>query len=133
VSTRREDVRVAEQRNEKVVIIATHGPEHPERATLPFVMGTAALVMEAEAIVILQSTGVLLAKKGCYEHIFAPGLAPLHELVEVFVEQGGKILVCTPCLHEREITDDMLVDAAELVAAGRAIQETLEASAVLNY
>ena len=31
---------------DKVVIIATHGPEDPERATLPFVMATAAQVMD---------------------------------------------------------------------------------------
>ena len=124
---------MANQRNQKIVIIATHGPEHPERATLPFAMGTAALVMEADAVVILQSTGVLLAKKGCYEHIIAPGLAPLKELIEVFIKQGGQILVCAPCLHEREITKDMLIDAAELVGAGRAVEEALSASAVLNY
>jgi uncharacterized protein involved in oxidation of intracellular sulfur len=128
-----EEIKVPNKRNKKLVVIATHGPEHPERATLPFVMGTAALVMEGEAVVILQSTGVFLAKKGCYEHILAPGLAPLHELVEVYIKQGGRILVCTPCLYEREITEDMLVDAAELVAAARAVEETLSASAVLTY
>ena len=46
---------------DKVAIIATHGPEDPERATLPFVMANAALVMETEAVVILQGNGVLLA------------------------------------------------------------------------
>lgn len=118
---------------DKVVIMATHGPEDKERATLPFVMATAAQVMEAEAIVILQGTGVLLAQKGVYDHIFAGGLPPLKDLFDAFIEAGGTLLVCTPCLKEREIDSSMLVDGAQLVAGARVIQEVTTASAVLNY
>ncbi len=31
--------------HEKLVILATHGPEDPERATIPFVMACAAVVV----------------------------------------------------------------------------------------
>ena len=118
---------------EKIVIFATHGPEDPERASLPFVMGNAALVMDSEATVVLQGTGVTLAKKGCYEHVFAAGLPSLKSLVHDFIDQGGKIWVCVPCIKERQITPDMLVDEAETTAAGKVITEVLEADAVLNY
>jgi uncharacterized protein involved in oxidation of intracellular sulfur len=121
------------EKPEKVVIFATHGAEDPERASLPFVMGNAALALDAQATVVLQGTGVTLAKKGCYEHVFAAGLPPLHQLVRDFVEQGGRIWVCVPCIKERQITPDMLVDEAETTAAGKVIAEVLEADAVLNY
>jgi len=118
---------------EKIVIFATHGPEDPERASLPFVSANAALAMDVQASVVLQGTGVILATKGCYEHIFAAGLDPLEKLVKTFIEFGGKILVCMPCIEERKITPDMLVETAQPVKAGRVIQEVLEATAVLNY
>ena len=121
------------ERTEKVVIFATHGPEDPERASLPFVMGNAALAMDSQATIILQGTGVTLAKKGCYEHVFAAGLPPLKELVQSFVELGGKIWVCIPCIEERRITKDMLVDEAELAKSGKVILEVLDANATLNY
>jgi uncharacterized protein len=124
---------MAETKSDKVVIIATHGPDDPERATLPFVMGNAALVMESEAVIILQTTGVLLAKKGTYEHIFASGLPSLHELLTAFLEGGGKLLVCTPCVQDRKIDQSMLIDGAELVAGARVIKEVTESTAVLNY
>lgn len=124
---------MSENGEEKIVIFATHGPEDPERASLPFVMGNAALVLEVKATIILQSTAVVIAKKGCYEHVFAAGLPPLKKLVDDFIEQGGKVLVCTPCINERRITTDMLVGTAEPVAAARALTEVLEATAVLNY
>jgi len=121
------------EKTEKIVIFATHGPEDPERASLPFVMGNAALAMDSQAIVVLQGTGVTLAKKGCYEHVFAAGLPPLTELVHSFIELGGRIWVCVPCIKERQITKDMLVDEAEPTAAGKVIIEVLGANATLNY
>ncbi len=50
-----------------------------------------------------------------------------------FVELGGKIWVCAPCIKERKITPDMLVDEAETTAAGKVIVEVIDADAVLNY
>jgi predicted peroxiredoxin len=57
-----------ESKPEKIVVFATHGPEDPERASLPFVCANAALAMDVQATIVLQGAGVLLAKKGCYEH-----------------------------------------------------------------
>jgi len=120
-------------KTEKIVIFATHGPDDPERATFPFVMGNAELAMESQATVVLQGPGVLLAKKGSYEHVFAAGLPPLADLVRDFLELGGKVWVCMPCIKERRITTDMLVNGAEITAAGKVINEVLEANATLNY
>ena len=39
---------------EKIVVIITHGPDDPERALFPFVMANGAMLMDAEATVILQ-------------------------------------------------------------------------------
>ncbi len=122
-----------EEQKEKMVIVVTHGGENPEKASIAFVMANAALAMEAEVTVVLQSNGVLIAKKGCYEHIFASGFDPLKKLVDTFAELGGKILVCVPCLEERHITTDMIIDAAQTAKAGKVINECLEAKAVLSY
>jgi uncharacterized protein involved in oxidation of intracellular sulfur len=118
---------------EKLVIIATHGCEDAERACLPFVMANAALALDTHAIVILQGTAVTLAKKGCYEHVFAAGLPPLKELVDSFIELGGTLLVCMPCIQERHITKDMLVETAQPIKAARVVMELLEANATISY
>jgi len=124
---------IAKQSNEKIVILVTHGPEEPERATLPFVMANGALVIDTDVVVILQGMGVHLAtKEGC-DRIFAAGLPDLRELVDSFLEQGGRLLVSLSCMRERNISREMLVEQAEPISAELAIQEVLEASAVLNY
>jgi len=124
---------MSEVKPEKIVIFGTHGPEDPERACLPFVMGNAALVMEAQVTVMLQGAAVYIAKKGCFEHVFAAGLPPLKTLIESFIEQGGTLLICTPCIQERNIEPEMLVEIAQPVKAARAVMEVLEATNVMTY
>ncbi len=118
---------------EKILIIGTHGGEDPERASLPFVVANAALAMDVQVNVVLQGYAVTLAQKGVNEHIFAGGLPPLKELMDNFFAQGGKILVCTPCIKERKIGQEMLLEGATAIAAGRVVQECLESKATLNY
>jgi uncharacterized protein len=124
---------MGEKKSEKVVIFATHGGEDPERATIPWVIGNAALAMDTQVVMVLQATGVTLATKGLYDHIFAQGFDPLKKLVDSFLEFGGTILVCIPCIDQRKITADMLIQGAQTVKAARVVQEMLEANAVLSY
>ena len=122
-----------ENKPEKLVIVATHGPEDPERATITFVMGNAALAMDAKVVVVLQSNGVHLATKGFYEHVFAAGFDPLKKLVDSLLELGGTIVVCVPCIEARKITTDQLIPGAQPVKAGRVVSEMLEATTVVSY
>jgi predicted peroxiredoxin len=122
-----------QEQQEKIVIVATNGGEDPERASLPFVVANAALAMDTQAVVILQGTAVTVAKKGCYEHVFAAGLPPLKELVDSFLEMGGTLLVCMPCIEERKIGKEMLVEKAQPIKAARVVMEVLEAKATVCY
>ena len=118
---------------EKIVYIVTHGAEDPERATFPFMLATAAQAMEVEAVVALQGTSVFLAKKGFVEHVSAPGLPPLKDLVARFVSEGGRILVCVPCIRERKIEESDFIEGASTTAAAALNQEILSANATLVY
>ncbi len=119
--------------NEKIVIISTVGPDSPEKATLPFVLATAAQSMDVEVVMILQSDAVLIAKKGEAENVKAKGLLPLKELLNTYVELGGKLLLCSPCIKERNIGNEQLVEGSQLIAAGTVVTEVLSATNVVNY
>ena len=88
---------------------------------------------DVEVVVALQGTAVLLAQKGCVEHVLAPNFPPLKELMESFFSQGGQLLVCVPCLKSRKLEESDLIEGAQPTAAGRLIKEILEAKATLNY
>jgi len=124
---------MTEARTEKIVYISTNGPENPEKASLPFVLANAAMVMEVETLVTLQGAAVFLAKKGMLEHVHAAGFAPLKQLVESFFEQGGKLVVCVPCIQERKIDVSELIENAVPMSGGALTEEILSANATLVY
>ena len=117
---------------DKLVIIATHGPKEPERATIPFVMALAALVLDTEVVVGLQMDGVELAVKGAVDKVHAEGFAPLAGLLSDFRDLGGRLLVCSPFLAPRGIDPENLLDGTEQVAAARLLIETTDAN-LLTY
>ncbi len=122
-----------ETQKEKIVIIDTIGQENPEKATLPFVLATAAQASDVEVVIFLQSSAVVLAKKGEAEKIQAPGFLPLHELINSYIEMGGTLKLCSPCLKERSIAKEDLIEGCEIIAAGTIVTESLSAKSVITY
>jgi predicted peroxiredoxin len=80
------------EEKEKIVLIATHAGEDPERAIFPLMLANAAQAMDVEAVLVLQGNGVYLAKKGYADDIIFPGLTPLKTLVDNYVANGGTFL-----------------------------------------
>ncbi|NTW83335.1 MAG: sulfur reduction protein DsrE [Chlorobiaceae bacterium] len=117
----------------KLLIISTTGQENPEKAVLPFVLATASQSLNVEVVVFLQASAVMLAKKGEAEKVNAEGFLAMDKLIETFMELGGKLFLCSPCLKERNITSDDLIDGAEIGAAGTLVEEVMSAKSVVTY
>jgi len=119
---------------EKLVIMCTHGPEDPERATIPFVMATAAQAADVEVVIGLQADGVRLAAKGIADGMAAPSFPMLKDLFNAYFEAGGQLLVCGPCVQSRKIDPKKdFVDGASIVGAATFVKHCTEATSVLVY
>jgi uncharacterized protein len=119
--------------HEKLVIMVTHGPEDPELATIPFAMAGAAVASDVDVVMGFQGEGCILMKKGVAETVAAPEFAPLGGLLGTIREMGGKFLVCSPCVKSRHLTEDDLIEGAEIVAAGRFVAEVTAGDKTLVY
>ena len=124
-----------EEKKEKILYVVSHGADDPERAILPFMHANGALAMDVEAVVVLMGPAVMLALKEFMNHVFAGGLPPLKKLMEDFLAQGGRLLLCTPCIQFRQIGEPQLIEQAKAKAIAAAVftEEVLSAKAVLNY
>jgi uncharacterized protein involved in oxidation of intracellular sulfur len=121
-------------KEEKILYIATYGGENPEKAAMPFVLAVAALAMDVKATICLQGNAVYLAQKGYVEHMLpGGGFPPMKKLIQDFVELGGRLLVCVPCIKERNIAETDLTSGAETTAAGAVNIEAMESDAVMVY
>ena len=121
------------EKKEKLVFLAKHGPENAELATIPFAMALGSMISEIDAVVILQSNGVLLSRQGIAEHVIAPGMTALKELIDLFVSDGGTVLACSSCLTSRKISTKELIDQVELGSVARVAKEFSEAANVICY
>lgn len=119
--------------SEKLVIMVTHGPDDPERATIPFVLAAAAVASDVEVVMGFQADGVRLMQRGVAEKIEAPEFMPLAPLLNDIRDLGGAFLVCAPCIKSRQIPPEELVDGAEVIAAARFIAEITSATNSLVY
>lgn len=123
-----------EAQTEKILYITTYGDENPDKAAFPFVLANAALAMDVEVTMVLQSNAVRLAKKGFAETVPAVGgLPPLKKLIDDLVELGGTVWVCGPCIKVREIAESDLIDGAVVTAAAQVNIAAMEANAVFTY
>lgn len=119
--------------DKRLVIVATHGADDPERATIPFAMANAALATDIPVTVVLQSEGVRLATKDYAKRIKAEAFPPLADLISDFQRMGGMMMACTPCLNARKIDPDQLLPGTKAVAAASAVDAAMNASASLVY
>lgn len=117
----------------KYLIMATHGPDTPEMATLPFVMAGAAAAADVEVVMGFQGEGVRLMQRGVAETVTSPGFKPMAELLQTIREFGGTFLIGGPCIKSRGISEDELVEGAHVVTAGRFVAEIATATNTLFY
>ena len=102
---------------------ATHGRDDPERATLPFIVANVAASADQEAIVLLTIEGVWLATKGYADDVHHEGMPPLREVLDSLLASGGQLWACGACTKPRGITDDDMIDGAQIISAADFVAE----------
>ena len=117
----------------KLVILATHAEDDPDKATIPFAMANAALASEIDVTVVLQAEGVRLGTRDYAKRINADSFPPLADLMTDFRQMGGTLMACTPCMKARKIDPSQLLPGTRAVAAGTIVDETVTASATFAY
>ena len=117
----------------KMLLISTHAEDDPEKATIPFVMANAALAEDMDVTIVLQAEGVRIAVRDYARKINAPSFPPLQDLLLGFLDQGGVLMSCTPCMKGRNIQEGDVVQGTRLVAAGTIVAEAASAGVALAY
>jgi uncharacterized protein involved in oxidation of intracellular sulfur len=118
----------------KILYVGTHASDDPEKASIPFVLACAALAMNIKVTVILQGDGVYLAQKGYTETLPQGGGFPhMQELLGNFLELGGMLKVCGPCIESRNIKKSELIEGSQTSGAATINAEAIEADAVMVY
>ena len=102
---------------ERVLINLATGLEDPERVTVAFLVGGAAVERGHTVAMFLTKDAVRLAVPGHAEGIACDGCPPLERLFGQFAEGGGELLVCPICVAARKLDADGFVPHARVAGA----------------
>jgi predicted peroxiredoxin len=101
----------------KVVINLSTGLEDPERVTVAFLVGGAAVEQGKQVAMFLTKEAVRLALAGTAVGVACDGCPPLERLFEQFADGGGELLTCPICVSARSLDESTLVANARLAGA----------------
>jgi predicted peroxiredoxin len=101
----------------KVLINLATGLEDPERVTVAFLVGGAAVQRGDRVAMWLTKEAVRVALPGHAEAIACDGCPPLSRLCEQYAQGGGELMVCPICFNARKLSENTLAANARLVGA----------------
>jgi predicted peroxiredoxin len=102
---------------EKLVVNLATGLEDPERVTIAFLVGTAALAKGSTGAMFLTKDAVRLSLPDHAEGVACDGCPPLERLFEQYGEGGGELITCPICFNARQLDESALVANARLGGA----------------
>ena len=114
-------------------ISISHGKDNSDKATVGFVVATAALGSGKETLAFLSVEGVRLAVDGYADDIHEEGFAPLKRLMGDFAANGGSIFVCSPCLKKRGLVEKKLVPGATMGGAAQLVEFLGDGAPCVSY
>jgi len=118
---------------QKIVYIFTSAGDRSEDAVTGFTLATVGLSMGHQVTIVLLGYGTMLAKKGYAETVHAPERQPLKRLLTDFLESGGRLLCCVPCIKGRKMETSDLIDGVLPGTAVSVSEEIADADKVLTF
>jgi uncharacterized protein involved in oxidation of intracellular sulfur len=115
------------------IVVGTHGDEDVEKATMAFACAGASAALGIKTKIFLTGNGVKLAQKGFADKLpQVKGMASIKELMTAFVEGGGALQVCIPCLESRGIRKDSFIKGTQFINLMDFAVQTLDADRVFT-
>jgi uncharacterized protein len=114
----------------KLLINVTHGPEHPTRAALGFLIGRAAVEGGHEVTMFLAGDAVQLLREPVLDSLVGLGTGSLRESYDALREGGARFYVSAMSSKARGYEPD---GAAEPATPAVLVELTVAADRVLTY
>jgi predicted peroxiredoxin len=110
----------------KYLFTVTHFDGDPDRVAAPLVLANSALAAGGDVLLWLTVEGANLGKKGAADELIAKSFPPVAQLLNSFIENGGRIGVCPPCGKTHGVTNDNIIANAEWLGAAAVLAASQE-------
>ncbi len=103
------------------LFMLTSFSQDANRVATPLVLANTALATGDDVLLWLTMEGVELAKAGAADALIPRSFPPVSELLDAYIQGGGRIGVCPPCGKTYGVTDQNMVKNAEWMGAAALI------------
>jgi len=121
------------EETQKLVYIMHDGGDRAEKVLTGFAVANIGLSMENEVTIILMGEATRLAYKGYGETVHSLDRMPMDKLMRDFLDLGGKILICMPCIKSRKVDPSMLVEGVEPTTGTVVNEAIIDADKVIGW
>jgi len=115
-----------------LVVLVTHGIDS-ELSSAAFTIANGGLTAGLRVSIFLTSSGVDLVRKRALETTQVKPLEPLADLVADFLNRGGTLWACTPCVTSRGYQQDDLLEGVEITGASQMHELIKSGAATLSF
>jgi predicted peroxiredoxin len=117
----------------KLVVLISRGLDD-ERATIGWTIANGGLNEGLDVTVFLVSSGVDLVRRGAADQIqMNPNDPPMRELISGFMQNGGKVWACPPCVGLRGYSEDHLIAGVKVTGTADLMGEIKQDAATFCF
>lgn len=117
---------------DELVVMMTHGPEE-EDSSVGFTIANGGITAGLDVSIFLTSSAVDIVRKKAADLTQVQPLEPLAELVQDFLQRGGTLWACAPCVKARGYTEDDLIDGVVVTGASPMHERIKAGAATLSF
>lgn len=117
----------------RILYVMTSGIDTPERPYAPFVLGSTAAAMDAEASIFFMIKGITVMRKGEAEKIKVGSFPNLKHVVDQAAQAGVKFYVCEQSSQLLGIPCGDFIESAIISGAATLNDLAFDADAVLTF
>jgi len=116
----------------ELVVLMTKGADH-ELSSVGFTIANGGMTAGLAVSVFLTCAAVDLVRRRAVDSTQVNPLEPLKALIEDFLERGGTIWACTPCVKARGYGQEDLIEGVAIAGASVMHERIKAGAATLSF
>lgn len=115
------------------VITLAHAKSDEKQVTLAFTLGLKSIEKGYKTAIILLLDGVHVGRQGCVDDIdIGEPFLPVKDMLEVYLDNGGQLLVCGSCWKHDHIPDGERLAGTSIISADTVIDLLMNAKSTIQ-
>jgi predicted peroxiredoxin len=117
---------------DQLVILMTKGIDQ-ELSSVAFTIANGGITAGLKVSIFLTSAAIDLVRRNGQRMTHVPPLEPLAKMMEEFLNRGGVIWACPPCVQSRGYQQSDLIEGVTIIGASAMHAKIKEGAATLSF